>query len=246
MHGPDGSLHAWSWGSGPVVLLVHGWGGLGGQLRAFVEPLTRRGYRVVTFDAPGHGRSGGRYASVVHFADAIARVSAAVGTPAAVIAHSLGAAATAVAVRNGLRPDRVVFIGPPSGVEDWLSAFARALRLSPALMDAVRARIESWVGYRIDELRVPDIARTLVVPLLLVHDEQDAEVSVTHGTAIAKAWPGATLVTTRGLGHRRILRDAGVIAQMVRFVVDGTDTTAARANALTATDAGRLHVAPTT
>ena len=38
------------------------------------------------------------------------------------------------------------------------------------------------------------------------------------GAAIANAWPGARLVTTTGLGHRRILRDEHVVSQAVAFV----------------------------
>ncbi len=54
----DGShVETWTWGNGPRVLLVHGWGGRGAQLGAFVEPLVSRGFSVVAFDAPGHGAS---------------------------------------------------------------------------------------------------------------------------------------------------------------------------------------------
>ena len=45
------------WGAGPVVYLVHGWGGRGSQLASFVEPLLAGGFRVVMFDAPAHGDS---------------------------------------------------------------------------------------------------------------------------------------------------------------------------------------------
>ena len=61
----------WSWGDGPAVYLVHGWAGVGGQLAAFVPPLLAGGFRVVTFDAPGHGASAGRRSSIIHFADAL-------------------------------------------------------------------------------------------------------------------------------------------------------------------------------
>ena len=50
-------MKAWSWGNGPTVLLVHGWNGRATQLGGFVEPLVARGYRVVAFDAFGHGES---------------------------------------------------------------------------------------------------------------------------------------------------------------------------------------------
>jgi pimeloyl-ACP methyl ester carboxylesterase len=55
-------------------------------------------------------------------------------------------------------------------------------------------------------------------PLLLVHDRQDAETSWADSAAIAQAWPGSRLVTTTGLGHRRILRDPAVVAEVVGFV----------------------------
>ena len=31
-------ITTWTWGRGPAVLLVHGWGGRGGQLARFVPP----------------------------------------------------------------------------------------------------------------------------------------------------------------------------------------------------------------
>ena len=55
-------------------------------------------------------------------------------------------------------------------------------------------------------------------PLLLVHDGQDAETGWADSEAIARAWPGARLVTTSGLGHRRILRDPEVVAEVTGFV----------------------------
>jgi pimeloyl-ACP methyl ester carboxylesterase len=55
-------------------------------------------------------------------------------------------------------------------------------------------------------------------PLLLVHDRQDAETGWADSDAIARAWPGARLVTTTGLGHRRILGDPAVVAEVAGFV----------------------------
>src|SRR5262245_4564104 len=39
-------LATWTWGAGPRILLVHGWGGRGGQMGAFVEPLVAEGFSV--------------------------------------------------------------------------------------------------------------------------------------------------------------------------------------------------------
>ena len=97
----EGTLAAWRFGRAerPAVILCHGWGGRGAQLRAFVPALTGAGFQVVLFDHAGHGLSGGAEATLVHFLkdlDAVARhVEEGGGKVAGVVAHSLGAAATA-------------------------------------------------------------------------------------------------------------------------------------------------------
>src|SRR5205085_10246750 len=53
-------LAAWRWGTGPTILLVHGWEGRGAQLGALVEPLVDAGFSVLTFDGPAHGDSSGK------------------------------------------------------------------------------------------------------------------------------------------------------------------------------------------
>ncbi|MBD3640553.1 MAG: alpha/beta hydrolase, partial [Marinobacter sp.] len=53
------TIPVYSWGFGPTVLMVHGWSGAGIQFGAFVGLLVKAGYRVVTFDAPAHGRAQG-------------------------------------------------------------------------------------------------------------------------------------------------------------------------------------------
>ena len=208
----------WVWGDGPAVYLVHGWAGLGGQLAAFVPPLLDAGFRVVTFDAPGHGASGGRRTSIIHFADALRAIVAREGEAHAVIAHSLGAAAAVRAFTQGLRVRRAVFVGPTGGPRDWAEQFRRHLGVPGNVMDAMRARSEKWLSASWDDFDIPALARSQTAPLVVFHDRDDPEVPWRDGAAIAGAWPGARLVTTTGLGHRRILRDDQVIRDAVSFV----------------------------
>jgi len=215
---------AWSFGSGPPVYLVHGWAGVGGQLAAFAAPLVASGFRVVTFDAPGHGASSGRRSSIVHFAAALTAVVRREGAPHAIVAHSLGAAATARAMAQGLPAQRVVFLGPTGGPRDWAERFRGQLGLSLTTMARLRLRSERWLGASWDEFDVAWLAKGQRAPLLLLHDRDDPEVPWSDGAGIAEAWPGARLVTTEGLGHRRILRDASVVSQAVEFVAAGLAT----------------------
>src|SRR5262249_51691297 len=151
---------------------------------------------------------------------ALVAAEAVAGPLHAVIAHSLGAAATTLALRRGLPLQRAVFVGPPRDPVDWTREFAGRLGISRRVMSAFKANSERRLGIRWEELDVPSAARGLRQPLLVVHDREDREVPGSNGHAVAMAWPGARLDTTRGLGHQRILRDPAVVARSVAFVAD--------------------------
>jgi len=212
----------WSWGEGPRVLLVHGWSGYGGQLTAFVAPLVEAGFSVVTYDAPGHGVSSGRTSSLPELADMVGRVGRATGGPYAVVAHSLGAAATAVALRDGLKVARAVFLSPPSDPrQEGVAAFGRFLGFSEDVQQRMAARIERRFDMRLRDLALPNFAGLLQVPLRIFHDVGDGEVPLAAGEAVARAWPGAKLTRTEGLGHHRILFAPEVLASAVAFLAEG-------------------------
>jgi pimeloyl-ACP methyl ester carboxylesterase len=218
----DGSsVVAWRWGSGPAVGLLHGWGGRAAQLTAFVEPLLARGFSVVALDAPGHGRSGRGLSSAPQFARALRAVADEVGGLHGVAAHSLGAAAAVLAMRDGMHVARVVMLGAAADPPQWVHQFAGRLGLPARVVDELRARSERRLGLSWGELHVPTLAASCEAQLLVIHDRDDAEVPIEDASAIVAATPRATLLETTGLGHNRLLRDPGVIARAVDFLTGG-------------------------
>ncbi len=215
----DGRVAAWAWGRGPAVALVHGWGGRGGRLAtAFVAPLVACGFSVVTFDAPGHGASDGKLSSMPQVARALRAVADAAGSLFGVVAHSMGGSASALAMAEGLQIERAAFIAPAADPARYAEDFARMLAVGPAALAGMRRRSEARLRFHWSDLNVPRMAAALAAPLLIVHDRDDPTVPWKEGAAIAAAWPGAELVTTRGLGHRDIVRDPDVVARVVDFL----------------------------
>jgi pimeloyl-ACP methyl ester carboxylesterase len=215
----EGRVSAWAWGSGPVIALVHGWGGRGGRLAAaFVEPLVASGFSVVTFDAPGHGASDGKLSSMPQFARALAAIAAEAGSLYGIVAHSMGGSASTLAMAGGLQVERAVFIAPAADPARYAQDFAKLLAVGPVALEAMRQRSEARLRIRWSELNVPRLAAGLRAPLLVFHDRDDVTVPYDEGAAIAAAWAGAELVTTRGLGHRDIVRDPEVVAEAVAFL----------------------------
>jgi len=209
---------AWQWGAGPAILLVHGWGGQAAQLSAVVAPLLAAGYSVVGFDGPGHGRSGRMKSSVVQLARAIRAVSDEVGGVTGVVAHSLGAAATALAMRDGLDPRRVVFLAPVADPISWIPAAAASFGLGPRVMARVQARTEKRLRFQWDGIRVPELAAHFDAALLVIHDRDDPDVPVRNGVEITEGWAGSQLTVTTGLGHNRLLRHPDVVSRTVAFL----------------------------
>jgi pimeloyl-ACP methyl ester carboxylesterase len=116
----DGEIAAWRFGNPArdAVVLVHGWGGRGAQLGAFVTPLLEAGYQVITFDHVGHGASDGTRASIVHFLKGLEAVVAQAERGGArivgFVAHSLGAGAVGAWLNETRRDMRAVLVAPPT------------------------------------------------------------------------------------------------------------------------------------
>ena len=219
----DQDLAVWTWGDGPVIVLAHGWGGRAGRFSSIGGALVGAGFRVVLFDAPAHGASMGRQASLPQFSRALREVGAAVGPVYGLVGHSLGGAAVSLAIGQGLAAQRAVLLAPPADVFLFSHAFAKHLRIPPRARDVMQHNLETRLQVRWEELHIPTLAKTLTPLALIVHDVQDADVPYGHGEEIARAWPGAELFTTTGLGHRAILRNPEVIRRIVIFLKAGTE-----------------------
>ena len=182
-------IQLWAWGEGPTVLLVHGWNGRATQLGAMVEPLVARGYRVVAFDAIGHGDSVGTKSSLPEFANCIRQVADQLGGVHAVIAHSLGGAATTFALAYGLQAERAVFISPPADPREFLKIFSGALGVN----EDVRARVK--------EGAVSPVHLTVLGVLLMAGGVLEMVEGTLVGVAAITAWAAGkgSLLTAAGL-----------------------------------------------
>ena len=215
-------IETWTWGTGPSVLLVHGWGGRGTQLGALVAPLVARGFSVVTFDAPGHGASDDGVVTIPEMTAAIHAVAASRGRLSGLVAHSVGAVTATGALSEGLDADAAVFVGPPAELVVAAALFAETLGFSRPVRERMRERIAARIGRPWSAFDVIAQAAALTAPLLVVHDHGDLEVPWQQGMAITRAWRGAEMLMTDGLGHRQILRDPDVVASAVAFVAART------------------------
>lgn len=218
------------WGEGPPVYLVHGWGGQRPHLAVFVKPLVEAGYRVIAFDLPSHNESDpgdlapGR-TTAIECANAVAAMIRTHGPAHAVVAHSLGANSTALAAAAGAPVGRLVFLAPMGDFPLYLDWFAARHGFARRIRAGLHRRLETRIGMRLHETNLAWNGRLASYPpLLLIHDPDDPDSPHAASERVAASWPGARLLTTRGLGrlaHYRILRHRPAILAGLEFIGPG-------------------------
>ncbi len=223
-----GELAAWEWGEadGPLVGLVHGWEGHGAQLGAFATPLVAAGFRVMAFDAPGHGDSPGEELSVPSLARILTEIAASEGPWHAGIGHSMGAAAVAsaadawagagassVGAMRGL-----VLLAPPQSQLERLERVAARLELTPEVQTEFFAAVVRRTGATFDEADLRVVARRAPCPVVVFHDPVDEDASFEKAQEVVGLWRGARLVPCPGRGHYRILATPEIVRQAVEFI----------------------------
>lgn len=219
----------------PTAYLVHGWGGHWQQLGALVGPLRDAGYRVVVHDAPSHGdspagRYGPRSTRVMEMAHAHALVVGQHGEPALTVAHSLGALAVLWAARHhrtGL--GALVTVAAATDIDELVDSFRGHTGLGARSRTRLLDRIEEIIGIPRAAFDGPALAAEVLaeqpeVPLLAVHDSGDAEAPPRVSERLVDVWPGAELVLTDGLGHRRVLWTPEVVTRIADFTGQPVDS----------------------
>ena len=215
-------VQVYFWGpvSGPVVLLVHGWAGRAAQFRKFIPALSDAGYRVVGFDGPAHGRSEGRQTSILEFESALQEIFKRAGEPEALIAHSFGGVASLYAAMNGLKIKKLINIASPTIGDEIISTYLKTINGSASSGEAFKTYMMKTFNKSFDEFSALHIIKHLRqdVKLLLIHDEDDKEVTIRHPQELIKVYSKAQLFRTSGLGHTRILKDDAVIKKSLDFI----------------------------
>ena len=205
-------------GEGPVVILLHGWAGTEEQFDAIGDALLARGFRIVTFNPIGHGASTGRLSSLVEFRDSLRAVVEHFGEPHAIAGHSLGGAASAFAVSEGLHTNRLVLIAPAAHPQRYLNLFLDWLDFPHAMRERVVQHFEKTLRFAWKGLDVEAYGPRIEVPTLIVHDRGDREIPWQEGSDAARVIRDAELVSVESLGHHRLLRDSTVVARIAGFI----------------------------
>jgi pimeloyl-ACP methyl ester carboxylesterase len=218
-HTLENGIKYWKWGNGPIVLLVHGWDGRGSQMGKFIPSLVQAGYQVIAWDGPAHGESPGETTHIVQYAQSLLTFGSQVAPIHAVIGHSFGAGASALAINWGLSVKKVVLIASPSSIQGVLDRYISFIKLPQRAANEFRKKAQTMAKTDVKELEIDRLAGGVSsVKALLFHAPEDRDVPFNESERIARHWKNAKLISVPGAGHRRILKNEEVIKDTVLFL----------------------------
>lgn len=229
-------------GSGPPVVVLHGWGGQIESMTPVLRCLTQH-HRVVAIDLPGFGESPlpeGAWGTPDYSAfvrDLVAELGI---ERAHFVGHSFGAKVSfhTAAVYPDL-VDKLVLVGSP-GLRTPPSVGARAKRLAGrtgravgklgplgrAVRHAIYKRVASSDYQSAGDLRpilvtvvnedYRDLLPRVGSPTLLVWGSEDDAAPLVHGQQMERLIPDSGLVIFEGAGHFAYLDDADRFCRIVR------------------------------
>lgn len=200
------------------VLLVHGWSGRGTQLVKIADELLKAGYTTLSFDAPGHGKAPGKSSNMTEFIASISQLQEDFGPFEFAIGHSLGGMTVLNAIKRGLKVNKAVIIGSGDIVKDIMDDFVQKLGMNIAISKKMKASFEKKIGETMDSFSAYIAAREIEIPILVIHDKDDADVPIKAAYNIHNNLKNSELLITEGLGHRKILGDAKVIKKIIEFL----------------------------
>ncbi|MFJ2768945.1 alpha/beta fold hydrolase [Streptomyces sp. NPDC087300] len=222
VNGKQVRVYRWGTGERPVLML-HGWQSRASRYAAFVPRLEALGLTPISFDAPGHGSSGGRSTTILEYREIIGRLQRTYGAFHSAVAHSLGATSMLLALRGEVRAGRLVTVAAVKDFGHFPDEFARILGLRRALREDLRDRIEHRLFAEVtDPWRLFDATRAteeIDVPMRIIHDTDDEMVPVAQAHALKAAYgERAELVITEGLGHRKVLGAPQIVESALEFI----------------------------
>lgn len=214
--------HRWNHPQQKKALILHGFSSSAYKFDRYVAPLVKKGYEVLSFDAPAHGDSEGTTTNAVEYSDMIKKVMELYGPINSFIAHSFGGIALSLAMENIPHDEqiKIVFIAPAT---ETTSAVDGAFTMLDIKDKAVRKEFDQLIfemsGHNTEWFSIRRAVNNIPAQILWIHDEDDDITPLSDALKVKQDnHSNINFVITKGLGHRKIYHDAEVKKAIINFM----------------------------
>lgn len=216
-------VRGWRWNhpAQRKVLIVHGFESSVVNFDRYIMPLIRKGYEVLAFDAPAHGRSGGTSITAPLFKEMIISVHEKFGPIQSFMAHSFGGLALSLALEEIGHSEtyKVALVAPATETTTAIDSFFNFLRLDGEVRREFEKLILEAGGVPSSWYSIRRALKNIRARVLWFHDEDDDTTPLRDVFKVKEEqFSHVKFVITKGLGHRRIYRDNKVTKAIIEFL----------------------------
>ncbi|NNF32869.1 MAG: alpha/beta hydrolase [Saprospiraceae bacterium] len=196
-------FHLYKYGTGPEVLLIHGWCSSGARWKTYVDQLVAKGFCAVVMDAPAHGTSPGLFLSIPDYIAALQCVINRSKDLYGIISHSIGALCSTIALNQSLRNKeyKLVMMSTFNSCQALMEKFSRCIGIKEDIISEIKDWIPRYAGNDISYFMISEHLKWLQSEILLIYDRQDIVVPSKEVITILDEIPHIDYYSTFGLGH---------------------------------------------
>jgi len=202
--------YRWNSPADKKVMILHGFESSVINFDRYINPLVKKGYEVLAFDAPAHGRSSGKRVNVLMYKNMLHHIYKTYGPVKSFIAHSLGGLVVSQFLEEIKHDEtyKLVLIAPATETQTASDNFFNFLKLDPEVRKEFDKLITKLGGKPPEWYSVSRAAPNIKAQVLFLQDKDDEMTPLSDVKPIMdKDYPNFHFIISEGLGHRRIYRD---------------------------------------
>lgn len=194
-------LYHWA-GSGPTLLLLHGWESNSYRWKYIHPELVKRDYNIIAIDAPAHGATDGTTFTAIKYAGLVKTITD-LYQPEIIMAHSAGAMASCYHLHQYKHPylKKLILLGTPNSMEVILKGYKNFVGFNHKVYRALEQYIFDTYQLRMDDFMCSAFAKAITAPTLLLHNKKDPIVPSRASKDIHKSITNSRLHITNTGGH---------------------------------------------
>ncbi len=217
-------VRGWRWqpknGNRKSIAIAHGFDSYSYKFETYITSLTKLGFTVIVFDAPGHGTSDGKTLHSLLYKKMLVAINNKFGSLYAIIGHSIGGLAASLAAEEMPDLQKLVIIAPSIEVTRPIRNFIQLFDISPEVQAEFDALIFTISKLPITYFDVSRVMQNITTATFWLHDETDKICPIEDVLPIKeKILPHIDFLITNGLGHSKIYKEQSSIDAIVSFLL---------------------------
>lgn len=207
-------------GTGPEIILIHGWSGGAFQYYTLMKKIAKLGYKAISFDFIGHGLSQRGITSLPNMINTLDEIQSLNHySPELVVCHSMGSSVFANSQWFKTYKNKLLLISPLLQTHKMLVKSSQDSGFNQSLFNKVVKEAGEIEGLIVEKLNAEQYLYLYEANnIIIVHDNNDPFAPVKDSENLAKEI-NCKLVTSSKIGHGRMINSSITYSQIKELLL---------------------------